>query len=243
MRLARPLPLAALALALGGATALAQEASPPEPGSVRLSEPRLVPVTPPGEARGSPLGGALQVGYAAPWGSVSGAAGDRFTRIVAAAIPLQAEVTWAFDAHDRAGVFGAFAFASPGAAAPACSGAADCSASAIRAGALVRHVFAPGAPLASSLALGLGWERDSLAEDAPGGRSEAAAEGVFALLSFSAERRVAAALRAGPYVAVLAGSAARAKTSTPDAPGGWRDVRDRAFHGWVEIGARVSVGR
>lgn len=243
MRLARPLPLAALALALGGAAARAQEAAPPEPGSVRLSEPRLVPVTPPGEARGSPLGGALQVGYAMPWGNVSGAAGDRFTRIVAAAIPLQAEVTWALDAQDRAGLFGAYAFASPGAAAPSCSGGADCSASAIRAGALVRHVFAPGAPLASSLALGLGWERASLAVDAAAGRSDAAAEGVFALVSFSAERRVASALRAGPYVAVLGGTAARARDSTPAAPGGWREVRDRAFHGWIEIGARVSVGR
>ncbi len=252
MRFAHAALVAALLAAPGAdARAAAQPPPPRSPGpgpdapasegKVRLSEPRLVPVVPGDERPSRRLGAAVQVGYAAPWGDAR--TGEGLTAIVAAAVPIHVEATWALDLHDAIGAFFAYAPGRPGAAAPSCSGGFDCSAHDLRAGLLARHAFAPEAALRTSLALGLGWEQASLGVAGPAGKSGVAAHGIVALLELAAERRMGAGLRAGPYLALVAGELGQEKVDAPGAPGGWRDVRDRAVHGWLEIGARLSLGR
>jgi hypothetical protein len=231
---------AVLAAMLASSLAIAR-ADDPEP-RLRLSEPRLVPVRPEG-AGGSPLGGALQVGWAAPWGAVTAADGDRFTRLLSYAVPIQAEGTWALDARDRLGAFVAWAPSGAGSGAPSCSAGWSCSGSDFRVGALAHHGFAPEAPLAPSVALAFGWERSALHASGPPGHDDRIAHGLFGAVRFAAERRIRAGVRAGPYVAVLAGTFGQERRRAPEAPAGWSAIRDRALHGWLEIGARVSIGR
>jgi hypothetical protein len=181
---------------------------------------------------------AARVGYGVPYGEVT-ADTERLSDLVFGRVPLWLELAYRVDPRWQVGMYLELAATSvsPG----QCAAGYSCTGSGVRAGLAAHWHFRPGRRVDPWLATGLGLERLTTDVYHPGRRIEQRWTGIdLPLLEVGLDVALSDRVALGPF---LSGSLSRFLTYAGTDSGATTRtaIADRSYHGWAELGLRVTV--
>ncbi len=190
----------------------------------------------PPDTAGLDLG--IRIGYAIPFGDISGDAGNGLASRVSSAVPLIFEVGYRFDAAFTVGALFQYGFLQVND--NFCGANADCSGSVARLGVEGLYHVDLGKPFVPWVGLGTGYEWGSInASNALGNASESANGWEFLTLQAGGDVRLPPApeIAVGPFVSFSiarygSGSGQFGNTTFSG------DITNPAVHEWLQIGLR-----
>lgn len=171
---------------------------------------------------------SLRVAYAFPLGDY--ASGVGFGDVYKGSVPLQLDAGWRLDRRWTVAAFFQYGFAWMGSNCPA---GADCSARDLRLGAEVLYRILPDAHWVPWVGLGAGYEWARATRSVGPAAVDVTARGFeVADVQVGVDDQWGKSLSYGPYAAFTLG---RFTTTTAG------DLRDEAFHGWLQLGLKGTI--
>jgi hypothetical protein len=183
---------------------------------------------------------AARVGFAIPFGDISGDAGNSLASRVDSAIPFVLEVGYRFDAALTLGAYFQYGFLQIND--NFCGANADCSGSVVRLGVEGLYHFDLGKLVVPWVGLGVGYEWGAInASNAFGNASESANGWEFVTLQGGGEFHILPQVAVGPYLSFSfarygSGSGQFGNVTFSG------DIQNPAVHEWLQVGVRGSFG-
>ncbi|MFO7692254.1 MAG: hypothetical protein R6V57_04115 [Vicinamibacterales bacterium] len=186
----------------------------------------------------------LRAGYAVPFGEASG--GTDLSDLATGAVPLQVDADYRVSRDWRLGIYFGY-----GPAFVADAAERDLEAAGLTdvgghrqqvLGVQVTRVFKSGARFSPRVGLagGYEWTRYAGAKRPSGMETEVGLSGFAGSVTLGGDYAVSPRFAVGPYVSVDLGRYRKELVWVEDADTSFTDIRDKALHGWVEAGVRLT---
>ncbi|HLK93950.1 MAG TPA: outer membrane beta-barrel protein [Polyangia bacterium] len=183
---------------------------------------------------------AVRVGYAIPFGDISGDAGNGLASRVDSAVPFVLEAGYRFDAALTLGLYFQYGFLQIND--NFCGANNDCSGSVIRLGIEGLYHFDLHKPIVPWAGLGVGYEWGNIdTSSALGNGSESANGWEFLTLQAGGDFHLLPQIAVGPYVSfsVARYGSGSGRFGNINFSG---DITNPAVHEWLQLGVRGSFG-
>lgn len=183
---------------------------------------------------------AVRVGYAIPFGDISGDAGNGLASRVDSAVPLVLEAGYRFDAALTLGLYFQYGFLQVND--NFCGGNTDCSGSVIRLGVEGLYHFDLGKRVVPWAGLGVGYEWGNInGSNALGDASESAHGWEFLTVQGGGELHLLPQVAVGPYLSfsIARYGSGSGQLGNVTFSG---DITNPAVHEWLQLGVRGSFG-
>jgi outer membrane protein W len=179
---------------------------------------------------------AVRSAYAVPFGKSTSASGDELSQVIKSDIPLALEVNYRLNDEVYLGGMFQYGFGSLSSPLAAACAGASCSASTLRFGVNAFWHVSPKKQLDPWLGIGMNYEQMKVSRSDLGGSEDLTISGLeFLNMQFGVDFQASHLFAVGPYM-----SAGLGQYVHVDAGGTSGDISNKAVHGWLNFGLKMT---